>query len=137
MLFNELNSCIIFTFKLFCIYIAVVTGFGAIACSGSNLAYGAFSLLVFVDMTAVYGFVYEKAFAIPNGIQEIKANMIVQVHRPGIFCKRARRELVQRIKAVPPLGIQVGNFHTMERTSTPVFVDFVVTNLAGLLLLFR
>ena len=124
-----------FTFKIFCIYVAVVTGFGAVACSASNPIYGAFSAAIFLDMTAIYGFVYEKAFAIPNGIRELKGIMKVHASKQRFWAEKA--EMTKKMQAIPAFGIQVGNFHTMERTSTPIFVDFVVRNLAGLLVLLR
>ena len=137
LLFNQLNSYIIFTFKIFCIYVAVVTGFGAIVSSGSNPIYGAFCALVFVDMTAVYGFVYEKAFAIPNGIREVKSLIKVRVYASRKRLWMGKLEMVTKLRAIPAFGIHLGDFHTMERTSTPIFVDFVIRNLAGLLVLLR
>ena len=37
--------------------------------------------------------------------------------------------------SVPSLGIRVGSFHTFERASTPIFIDFIVRNIAGLLVM--
>ena len=116
---------------------AVATGFGAVTCSASNPTYGAFSALVFFDMAAVYGFVYEKAFAIPNGIREVKGILRVQIDARRKRLWTETLEMVKKVRAIPPFGIRLGSFHTMERTSTPIFIDVVIRNLAALLVLLR
>ena len=39
----------------------------------------------------------------------------------------------RQVKSISADGINVGDFHTLERTSTPVFVDYVVRNIVNLL----
>ena len=45
--------------------------------------------------------------------------------------------LVRRVKSVPPVGIRVGQFHTLERASTPNFIGFVVENIVTVLVMMR
>ena len=43
-------------------------------------------------------------------------------------------ETGREIIALPNSGIQAGSFRVFEQISTPEFVDFVITNIGGLLI---
>ena len=135
MLFNDGNSYLIFTFKLLCLFFTISCGFGFIACFGLNAFYVIFSALLFSDVMVIYSVVYEKAFAIPKGVAELKNELLVAVHGKEMRFRSEGQVMVKKIRAVPSFGIRVGSFHMMGRTSTPIFVDFVIRNVVNLLVL--
>ena len=138
MLFNEGNSYLIFTFKLLCIYLAVSCGLGAIYCFDYNKSYVLLSGLLCCDIIGLYGIVYEKAFAIPTGVESLRNELLVIVHKKRTtLLRREGMIMLRKIRSIPNFGIRVGDFHMMERTSTPIFIDFVIRNVVNLLVLLR
>ena len=79
-LFNEGNSYIIYTFKLLCLFVTISCGFAAIACFGFNNVQVMFSTFLFSDVMFIYSVVYEKAFAIPDGVAELKSELLVAAY---------------------------------------------------------
>ena len=78
---------------------------------------------------------YAKAFAIPAGLDDVKTTL------RGRICLlnnvTDRNVLRRKVKSMPCVGIKVGDFHTLERESTPIFVHYVVTNIVNLLVTFQ
>ena len=47
--------------------------------------------------------------------------------------KRAVQMVTMQVRSIPAsVGIKVGDFHMLERVSTPVFVHYVITNIVNL-----
>ena len=83
-----------------------------------------------LDLTLLYSIVYGKAFQIPS--QFTQAVQEISVHLPK--GRKGRGQAVSKhLWSISKLGIKVGEFHTFERTSTPAFIDFVVTNVVNML----
>ena len=136
LLLNKVHEHVVFTSKMTCIVIGTVTGYAAIACfQQHNAMFGIMYLLMFCDCGSAYAVVYGKAFAVPRCFREV-----IQAikERIGVDQPRgARREAMERqIMSVPLMGIKVGSFHTLERTSTPVFIDFVMKNVVSMLVIY-
>ena len=74
---------------------------------------------------------YEKAFKIPVLCTELKALLRVRASRIGNKAERNIR--MRQVRSIPPMGIKVGELHTLERTATPVFVHYVLTNIVNML----
>ena len=77
----------------------------------------------------------EKAFAIPDGLQGLKHNLLLLVQGEKMMWRREVNIMSRKIRALPSFGIRVGVFHLMERTSTPILIDFVVRSVLNLLVL--
>ena len=87
-----------------------------------------------IDSTFLYALVYEKGFSIPEGFECVKQQLEVRIS--GMKGVLARKMLRRRIKSVPSVvGLKVGDFHMLERVSTPIFIDFVVHNIVNLLVM--
>ena len=132
-LFNIANSQGIFLTKLCAISSGNLWGYSALI-SWDHFAHGIFSSIIFADTLGLYSVLYEKAFAIPDEFKTAKKAMLIGIRasRLGLI----RRAYAKRcVWSIPNAGIRVGSFHTFERLSTPIFVDFVVRNVAGLLLM--
>ena len=92
------------------------------------------SLAIACELVVVYAFLYEKAYAIPEGLQHVKRELKVAIHSMGNAPLKnvARKQL----ESTPSFGLKVGDFHMLERESTPIFVDFVLRNIVNLLVMY-
>ena len=124
---NNLNSHLIFIGKLTAISLCTLSGYAAVAHFREHPIFGIMYYAILLDTTLIYTMVYDKAFKIPRWFQE--TTNFALLHLRG-----KRRDIFSRqIRSIPRTGIKVGNFHTMERVSTLVFIDFVVRNIVNLL----
>lgn len=71
---------------------------------------------------------------IPEMVRLAKSNMLLRARR-GSRLQDIYRIIQKRVRSVPEVGIQVGCFHTFERFATLVFVDYVLRNIVGLLVM--
>ena len=132
-LFNHLNGYGIFLFKLYCIFLATVWGFFAVS-HMDHLPYSVIFFAIFTDQVLLYSVLYEKAFQVPGEFKKARKVVLLGISRTGMeltYKKYAERCMW----SVPGLGIRVGSFHTFERASTPIFIDFIVRNIAGLIVM--
>ena len=130
-LFNTGHRNVLYCTKLACISIATVNGYGAIGHGGKNPIFGFLNFSVTVNAIFLYTFVYEKGFAIPEALKSIKK--MLGVRTQGVQNKRDRAILRRRIESIPFVGLRVGNFHMLERMSTPIFIHYVLTSIVHLL----
>ena len=132
-LFNILNSQGIFFVKLFCISGGTMWGHSALT-SWDHLPHAMVSSIMFSDTLVLYSVLYEKAFAVPDEFETAKKAMLMGItsSRLGLVC---RAHVKRCLRSVPNAEIRVGSFHTFERLSTPIFVDFIITNVVGLLVM--
>ena len=130
-LFNTGHRNIVYVIKLHCIAGSTMNGYAALAHGWKTPVFGCLAFCVFCDLMFLYGFVYEKAFAIPEGFGKVKWNlkMRMRLWRTG----RTAKMVNMQVKSNPDVGIKVGDFHTLERVSTPVFIDYVVRNIVNIL----
>ena len=45
----------------------------------------------------------------------------------------SKRVTLRRVRSIPSVGLKVGDFHMLERESTPIFMDYVLKNIVNLL----
>ena len=97
---------------------------------------GVVCMLTTVDALVFYSFIYEKAFQVPDRTEMVKRQVKVMVEavKEGQMVKRS---MLKIIKSIPPLAVKVGDFHTMERTGTLTFLNFVFCQIVGLLVAFK
>ncbi|CAG7667506.1 unnamed protein product [Allacma fusca] len=129
--FNQANSYVIFTCKLNCLAAPVIAGYMAVRYFSNNPMTGIFCIVLAVDSLACFGLIYEKAFMIPANMVRLKEQVSV-----AIFDRRdigSSISLIKTLRSIPRLGIRVGSFHTMERLSTLLFIEFVTSKLANTL----
>ena len=99
---------------------------------------GIFSLVffaIFSDIVTLYSILYEKAFAVPETCQKAKKAVKKEVTGSSLLDRKWKKYAIRCVDSVPNYGIKVGSFHTFERESTPVFIDYIVRNIAGLLVM--
>ena len=72
---NGVHCYIIFAWKISCIGITVLSGYGAIAHFNEHKIFGAMFYSLFVDILVFYCLMYDKAFVIPGLFEETKINL--------------------------------------------------------------
>ena len=131
-LFNVANCYMIFLLKLVCLVLSIFNGYAVIAHRSQHpVLFGiVYSVLTF-DPLILYTVVYDKAFKTPSQFAQAVRRMLLGL--PDGTSIVTNKFIQRRLKSVPKLGIKVGEFHTLERTSTPDFVGFVAVNIVNML----
>ena len=101
----------IFTYKLYCIGFCIGMGYDSVAYLRDNPGLASMCCLACLDIGTVYSLVYQKGFEVQSDFTQVVEAMTYSNSK----------------------GIKVGHFHTLERTSTPMFLQFVVENVVGML----
>ncbi|CAG7667499.1 unnamed protein product [Allacma fusca] len=123
-LFNSAFRYNIFTAKFFCVTISIVyVSFGVITFYSKAL-YPIY-LLIGVEMVAVYVVLFDKAFIIPSGINKYKRKILSVA---SILCKQHEAMIRRKVISIPVVGFHIGQFHLLERASSPNFLRFVSIN---------
>ena len=132
---NNVNRNLIFTWKLICIGGGIVAGYAGIAHFTEHPVFGVMYYILLLDFVLIYCITYAKAFKVPLLFRE--ATVGLEVFASKLGNKAQRFTLRKQLRAIPRMGIQVGSFHTMERTSTPVFLGYVLTNIVNMLVAYE
>ncbi|CAG7826331.1 unnamed protein product, partial [Allacma fusca] len=66
----------------------------------------------------------------------ILAKLLLSLGSRKIKNQWEKRCICKRLEAIPSCAIRCGSFYNIERNTTPVFCDFVVNQVVGLLLAF-
>ena len=134
LLFNKVNRHIIFAEKLLCIGCSITGGYAAIAHFKIHPIFGVMYYVIFIDASLIYALVYEKGFQVSDTFQKAKTLLRFHATRNGRVGER--KILEKQFMSIPPVGIKVGEFHSLERTSTPVFLHYVLMNVVNMLMAF-
>ena len=134
-LLNTVNRNLIFTWKLLCLTTVIICGYGAIAHFGKHPIVGVMYYMLFFDGSFIYTIMYEKGFKVPGLIAGVRNAFRARISR--LRTKSERGILARQAMSVPPAGIQVGQFHMLERKSTPIFLNHVVSNVVNMLATFK
>ena len=83
---------------------------------------------------------YDKAFKIPAEVEEVKRMAGLKLaparsrHGTSFCSEMEQREVRQAIRSIPVVGIKQERFGYLERASTLIFLDFVVSSICSVLL---
>ena len=128
---NAANQALIFTWKLLDIGLCIICGYAAVAHFKEQPVFGILYYLMLLDCMLIYMLIYGKAFTVPALIQETRRAILMASDKKS--SKSQRKMIARRIMSIPSSGIKVGEFHTLERLSTPVFLHYVVSNVVTML----
>ncbi|CAG7785275.1 unnamed protein product [Allacma fusca] len=134
-LFNQSNCFIIFTYKIMGIVASIIGGFFAIRYTYSDPLLGVVCMVIALDSVSFFPLTYERAFLIPDHMRRLKDQLRIVTQKHTSQALRAL-EVAKIIHSVPKVGVKIGNFHTMKRETTPVFIHYIVYQLASLLVAF-
>ena len=135
LLFNLAIAHVVFISKLAIMSWCTAAGFiGVRVASEGDYFLAGMALLLFLIIASTFLGMYNFAYRIPIWVELVKDEILLQSQ--SLKNEVQRRELRMRVKAIPKLAIKSGQFHQIERQSTPIFIDFVVEQTLGLLLTF-
>ena len=134
---NMIYQDLIFTWKLLSLGFAIITGYAAIAHFKEYPLFGIMYYALAVEVSMVYVIIHGKAFKTPDLFKRaVDAELEILGKECGGWRAPQRKALARQFKSIPFMGFKVGQFHTLERTSTPVFLHFVVSNVVSMLVAF-
>ena len=136
MLFNAIHRHVVFTWKLACIGFCILCGYAAIAHFNDHPIFGIVYYIGFIDSMLIYTLVYGKAFKVSELFHEAVNVSLVGLQMNKRLKRVEKRLLRAKFLSILPLGIKVGEFHTLERISTPIFVNYVLSNVASMLVVY-
>ena len=135
--FNLTGALPVYALKILCMSLSVSNGCFAVKMIADHPVMAIFGAFVSIASSSIYAILYERAFFLSDGMKRAKQHLRQVIHRTGGIDSPTKSYLRKRVGSVPPVGIRLGNFGTFEREATPIFVDFVIRNIAGLLLSLR
>ena len=134
-LVNDLNRDLIFVWKQLSLGVCIITGYAAISQFEKHAIFGVMYCILFLDVTLFYTVIYDRAFKVPELFVVAKSSLSLMANKLGNPVQR--KVTMRKIKSIPPVGIKVGEFHMLERTSTPIFLNYVLTNVVNMLVAFQ
>ncbi|CAG7717164.1 unnamed protein product [Allacma fusca] len=134
--FNAGYAPVVYVLKMFSLILAVLSGFFGIRCFSSKFSFASFLLVCFFYYMVFYVATFGRAFSVPSRIQALKTELVRNVRLQAIGRLEGKLAEIQ-VASIANVGIKVGIFHTMERESTPAFINFVVNTISSLLITFR
>ena len=135
LLLNCVHENIIFTWKLLSIGTSIICGYAAIAHFQDYPVFGIMYCTISVDACLIYTLIYEKGFKVPDMFRRAK-NML-RLHGSRYGRTNQWKILDRQLMSIPPVGIKVGEFHMLDRTSTPIFLHYVLTNIVNMLVAYQ
>ena len=132
---NVVNKGIIFSTKVNCLGMSITAGYAAIAHFSDHPIFGIMYYVVCIEASLLYSISYQKAFKVPHLIE--KARMACKLSGQRLASRAQYRGIEKQLRSIPPVGIKVGEFHMLERTSTPLFLQYVLTNIVNMLVTFK
>ena len=136
-LVNIVNQDLIFTWKLLCLGICIISGYATIAHFADYPLFGLMYCVMLLDCIIIYTVVYQRALQLPALFKKAKiyAQLCASLSHTN---NRNQRMILQRqLMSIPPIGIKVGEFHILERISIPMFLDYVLRNVVSLLVAYK
>ena len=134
--FNMVHAWLIFSFKNAAIAAGLAHGYCTIRYFNGNAFYTVLNGLGTIMAYCYFAFLYDRTFTIPRKVCRCKQTLLDEARNISTSESQVSF-LTSYIRSVPDIGIKVGEFHTLKRTSTSAFVDFTVRNTARLLLAYR
>lgn len=135
--FNDSQAYVIFGLKIYMISTGIVMVPFAIHSFHIALIPSTLSVAIAFYCAISYVIFYNRAANFPTKMDLLKRNLLLRSVNPdgGFQCSGKLLRMV--LRSVPALAIQVGSFHQVERESTPIFLDFVIKQMTGLLITAR
>ena len=87
------------------------------------------------DCITYYTVTWDNASLIPVMLKELKDQ--VRLATASDRADHNGRYMIRAIRSIPDIGMSVGGFRCMERDSTLIFMDFVLSNVLSLLMAFK
>ncbi|CAG7784757.1 unnamed protein product [Allacma fusca] len=133
--YNLVFAGISFNLKCTCIISAIVELSFAVKYFSVSPVEGLANFLLGINSMVIYPAIYNNCFRIPEQVPRLKKQ--IRVRSRSLPSKISITLARQELEALPNLGIKDGSFRTFQKSSTPIFVDFVIQNVVALLISFH
>ena len=139
-LFNHLFATSVFAIKLAAIGFVVLCGFGATQYFHANPFLAISNAFFALDAVLIYNILYDHGFSIPRYFAAVKKSILLKLKlkaTQGTLNTEVELSLAKSVKSVRVMAVRVGEFHYLQRLSTPTFLDFCTKNIVRLMMAFR
>ena len=135
--FNCSQRYFIFMFRMLVLGCVIFCGFAAVQFFHDDYILGICNVIVMVEAAFVYPFCYDKGFAIPRSTARLKRLLLLRLKQSSVITEAQKCHKLRQLRSSRGMAIQVGNFHQLQRVSTPIFLDFSVKNVVRLAMFYR
>ncbi|CAG7818441.1 unnamed protein product [Allacma fusca] len=134
-LINNVYSGLLYMDKLVLLFI-VITGMsaGIYYLNVNPIFSGTILVLSIYSGVVLYVCLYGKLYEIPDSMENLKHKLLFLCRGDGIAGKSY---VVKVIAGIPVCGLKAGSFYVLDRVTGPTFVDFVLRQVASLLIAFK
>jgi len=120
--------------KLTCLTCAIVGGFSAIRLHNKNPILSVLYAVIALNGISIYVTVFQLAYHVTEAVDNFKRAIEIQ----SIELRQGSEEFkysLRIFKSFPQMGMNAGGFNQVEQEAVPIFIDFMVKQIVGLLLL--
>ena len=134
--FNSSQRFAVFGVKLVVMGAVVFSGFATIQFFHDDHLFGICNILVVINGTLGYTFCYDRGFTVPRTIARLQNLLTLRLKMLGGVPALQQAYAERQLKSLRKMAVQVGDFHTLQRVSTPNFLDFCFKNTARLVMFY-
>ena len=135
--FNCSQRYFIFLFRVFVLGCVIFCGFAAIQFFHKDYVLGIFNTLVMTQGAFLYPFCYDKGFSIPRSTARLQSLLVLRLKQSQVITEMQKSHKLRQLRSLPKMAVRVGNFHQLQRVSTPTFLDFSIKNLVRVVMFYR
>ncbi|CAG7678350.1 unnamed protein product [Allacma fusca] len=119
--------------KLLCMFIPITGLFVGIRHWHVSLGLSISMVWLGINTTVLFMTYLGHAYEVPEKVQQLKLTIL---EKSSTLPKNQRNHLHRVVLRIPACGIRAGRFYTSDRSTIPVFIDFVIVQVCGLLVAF-
>jgi hypothetical protein len=116
------------------LFFAIVGGFSAISLAHTNPPMALLYTLYGMTGIVMYIAMFQIAYGVTTKFDELRDN--IRLGATSFSFQGDRTYFEMSLRSVLKLALKVGGYHTVERESFPIFVNYVVQQIVGLLVTF-
>lgn len=120
--FNSSQKYLVFAAKISLTGCVTLAGFAAVHFFASRGLLALCNGIIAVQGFIVFTVLYDKGFSVPRSMAKLKNSLLWELKMSSSISRREKKRLGQEIRSVGTVAVLVGDFHRLQRISTPIFV---------------
>ena len=139
-LFNQIFSSSIFANKVAAIGLVILCGSAATQYFYESPFLAMSNVFFAFDAMLICNILYDRGFAIRRQFMTLKKLVLLKMKlklAQGTHDTEIAHRMLKGIESVRVIAVRVGEFHYLQRLSTPTFLDFCTKNIVRLIMAFR
>ena len=128
---NKAFSTIAYLSKMFGLAAVIMSGFNAIRLLHIAIPDSLTNASNAIIVSASFLGIYDKAYLVQRGIGRLAGEILVQSQKLG--SPQARTQIRRGVKAIRQDGFVIGGFYNVEREATLISLDFILKQVATVL----